>query len=81
MYEKKGIVRVVKLGERKAKLLKGVGGNKKTVLLSCNTANVIDKKGKSKKTNIKNVIETDLGKARITNRPSQESTVQAILVD
>jgi small subunit ribosomal protein S8e len=27
------------------------------------------------------IIETELGKARITNRPSQESTVQAILLD
>lgn len=27
------------------------------------------------------IIETELGKARITNRPSQESTVQAILLE
>ena len=27
------------------------------------------------------IIETDLGKAKITNRPSQEGTVQAILVE
>lgn len=26
------------------------------------------------------IIETELGKARITNRPSQEATVQAILI-
>jgi small subunit ribosomal protein S8e len=27
------------------------------------------------------IIETDLGKARITNRPSQEGNVQAVLLD
>ena len=27
------------------------------------------------------IIETDLGKARITNRPSQEGMVQAVLVE
>jgi small subunit ribosomal protein S8e len=27
------------------------------------------------------IIETDLGKARITNRPSQEPNIQAVLVE
>lgn len=27
------------------------------------------------------IIETDLGKAKITNRPSQEGNVQAVLID
>jgi small subunit ribosomal protein S8e len=27
------------------------------------------------------IIETELGKARVTNRPSQEGNVQAILID
>jgi small subunit ribosomal protein S8e len=27
------------------------------------------------------IIETELGKAKITNRPSQESTVQAVLIE
>jgi small subunit ribosomal protein S8e len=27
------------------------------------------------------IIETELGKARITNRPSQEGNIQAVLVD
>ncbi len=27
------------------------------------------------------IIETDLGKARITNRPSQEGNVQAVLIE
>ena len=99
-YELAGTPRVVKLRPRKMKVLKGLGGNKKNVLLSENTANVMVK-GKGKKSKILNVtetkanrfwarqnilvkgaiIETELGKARITNRPSQEGVVNAILLD
>jgi len=95
-YELQGQQRVVKLGEKKAKPVKGMGGKKKLVSLSHSEANVVDK-GKSKKTSIKTVletpanrflarqnilvkgaiIETELGKAIITNRPSQEGIVQA----
>lgn len=100
LYEKKGQPRIVKLDEKKTKSLKTRGGSKKTVNLTTNIANVVAKR-KSKKTSIKNVletpsnrflarqnilvkgavIETDLGKARITNRPSQEGTVQAVLIE
>jgi len=94
--------RKVKLRETKSKTLRGMGGNKKTVLLSSNIANVINPETKkSKKVKILNVletpsdrflarqnvlvksaiIETELGKARITNRPSQEGNVQAELLD
>ncbi len=72
---------------------------KKLVSFSNNIANVMAK-GKSKKSAIKNVletpsntflarqnilvkgaiIETELGKAKITNRPSQEGNVQAELL-
>ena len=100
-YELPGIVRKVKLGKLKQKTLRGMGGNKKTVLLSCEYANVMDPVSKkSKKSKIKNVletpsnrflarqnilvksavIETELGKAKITNRPSQEGMVQAELL-
>jgi len=100
-YSLTGITRKVKLGETKQKTLRGMGGNKKTVLLKADFANVIDQETKkSKKSKIKNVletpsnrflarqnilvksaiIETELGKARITNRPSQEGSVQAVLV-
>lgn len=95
-----GHVRIVKLGEKKTKILRGLGGTLKTVSLSQNTMNVI-KNGKGKKVKIKNVIETpsnrflarqnilvkgaivdtDAGKARITNRPSQEGIVQGILIE
>jgi len=91
--------RIVKIGERKTKLVKTRGGNKKRVSFLDNVANVMTK-GKAKKSIIKNVletpsntflarqnilvkgaiIETELGKARITNRPSQEGIVQAKLL-
>jgi len=94
--------RVVKLKETKKKTLKTRGGNKKTVLLGCNTINIIDPKTKkAKTTKIKNVIETpsnvflarqniltkgaiietEDGKVKITNRPSQEGCVQGVLVE
>jgi len=100
-HEQPGIPRIVKLREKKMKVLRTTGGNLKNVLLSCEIANVTDKKGKTKKTKITNVIETnanrflarqnilikgaiidtELGKARITNRPSQEGSVNAVLVE
>src|SRR5574343_29728 len=87
-YAQVGHVRVVKLGEKKIKILRGLGGTRKTVSLSQNFINVI-KNGKAKKVKIKNVVETpsnrflarqnvlvksaivdtELGKARFTNRP------------
>src|SRR3989338_2254052 len=102
LYEGDRQPRIVKLAETKTKSLKTRGGHEKIVLLSANTANIIDKKtGKAKKAKIKNVIETpsnkflarqnilikgaiietDAGKARITNRPSQEGNVQAVLIE
>ncbi len=92
--------RVVKLDDKRTKLLKRRGSSKKLVSLTNDTVNVISK-GKGKNVKIKNVletpsnsflarqnillkgaiIETELGKAKITNRPSQEGNVQAILID
>ena len=92
--------RIVKIGDKKTKLLKTRGGSKKLTTLSNNIANIITK-NKTKNTKIKNVletpsntflarqnilvkgaiIETELGKAKITNRPSQEGNVQAILIE
>ncbi len=93
--------RIVKIKERKNKILRTRGRNKKTVLLNENKINIIDKKTKkSKVVEIKNVsetpsnrflarqniltkgaiVETELGKAKITNRPSQEGNVQGVLV-
>lgn len=92
--------RIVKIGDKKTKLLKGRGKTTRLVSFFGNVANVIVK-GKAKKSAIKNVletpsntflarqnilvkgavIETELGKARITNRPSQEGNIQAVLVE
>ncbi len=91
--------RIVKLGEKRTKIIRGRGGLKKLVSLSGNTINVISGK-KTVQTKIKNVIETpanaflarqnvlikgaivetDLGRCKITNRPSQEGMVQGILL-
>ena len=101
LCERKGLPRVVKLGKKRAKILRVRGGHEKLVLLSADIVSIIDMKtGKSKTAKIKNVletpsdrflarqnvltkgtiIETDAGKARITNRPSQEGMVQAVLI-
>jgi small subunit ribosomal protein S8e len=100
-YELPGHVTKVKLGEIKKKSSRTQGGNKKTILLNANFANVTNPETKkTKRVKILNVIETqanrflarqniliksaiietEIGKARITNRPSQEPTVQAVLI-
>ena len=102
LHERDSQTRIVKLGKEKKKLIRGRGGKIKTILISAEFANVLDKKScKSKKAKIKNVletpsnrflarqnilvksaiIETELGKARITNRPSQEASVECILIE
>jgi len=100
-YEKARQPGIVKLNPTKRKQIRIRGGETKTILLSTNEANLIDKKTKkSQKSKIKNVletpsnrflarqnvlikgaiIETEAGKARITNRPSQEGSVQGEMV-
>lgn len=102
LYEFKSQPRVVKVGSVKRKCLRIRAGSCKTILMSTDIANVLDKKsGKIKQAKIKNVIETpsnrflarqnvlvkgaiietEVGKARITNRPSQEGSVNAILLE
>lgn len=98
--ERPGQKRIVKLGEKKTKLLSGRGNTSKIVSLNQKEINVTNK-GKSKKVEIKNVletpanrflarqnvlvkgaiVETSIGKVRITNRPSQEGIVQGILIE
>ena len=101
-YELSRQTRVVKLGKEKKKKIRGMGGSIKTVLLSADSVNILNRKtGKIKKVKIKNVletpsnrflarqniitkgsvIETELGKAKVTNRPSQEPCVNAILLE
>lgn len=84
----------------KSKSIRVCGANVKRKLLSGNSVNIVDKKGKSTKTTIANVvensanphlvrrniltkgaiIETSLGKAKISNRPGQEGCINATLV-
>jgi len=94
--------KVVKLGKEKRKKIRTRGGMIKTILLSTDIANLMNKKTKkAEKVKIKNVletppnrflarqnllvksaiIETEKGKARITNRPSQEGSVNAELIE
>ena len=84
----------------KSKSIRACGGNLKHKLLAGNSVNVVDKKGKSKKTIITTVVEnaanphlvrrniltkgaiveTKLGKAKISNRPGQEGCINATLI-
>lgn len=92
--------RLVKLGDRKKKVMRTRGGKDKVVLLTVEKANVLNKKTKKAKVvKIKSVLETpanrflrkilikgaiidtEAGKAKITNRPGQEGSIQAILID
>ncbi len=88
------------LNEKRSKKLRTKGGSQKQILLSVKEVNVTNKKGKTQKTDIINVlenpanpnlvrrnvltkgaiVETKLGKARITSRPGQEGTLNAVLV-
>ena len=76
-----------------------MGANKKTFMLKAQFVNVKDK-GKTQKTEIKNVLETPsnrflarqnvltkgtiletgLGKVKVTNRPTQEGVVNGVLL-
>jgi len=99
-YERPGQKRIVKLGKEKRKTTRTLGGNRKTFLLKGKLINV-EIKGKRKKLEIKNVletpsnkflarqniltkgtiVETEEGKVRITNRPTQESMINGILIE
>jgi len=100
-HEIAGQKRVIKLGEEKRKTKRTKGGNIKIVSLSAKFVNVTDKNKKTKKVEIKNVletpsnrflarqniitkgtiIETELGKVKITNRPTQQGFVSGILIE
>ena len=99
LHEVVGQKKEVKLGTEKRKTKRSKGGKNKTFLLKSNFVNISDK-GKVKKLEIKNVletpsnrflarqniitkgtiVETELGKIRVTNRPTQEGVVNGTLV-
>lgn len=88
-----------KVGKRKTKRVKMRAGSRKTILLSCDEANVFDG-SRTQKVKIKTILEspanrhfvrrniltkgaiiqTDLGKARVTSKPGQEGCVNAVIV-
>lgn len=88
------------LDEKRLKQIRVKGGNIKQILLSVKEVNLTDKKGKTRKAEVLNVlenpanpnlvrrniitkgtiIETKLGKAKVTSRPGQEGTLNAVLV-
>lgn len=57
-YELAGQKRTVKLGEEKRKAERVRGGNKKNFMLNGKFVNIKDKDKKTKKVEIKNVVET-----------------------
>ncbi len=94
-YEIKGQTRKVKLGEERRKTVRTRGGNIKTYLLRSKFVNVGKKKLEIKnvletpsnrflaRQNILTkgtIIQTDDGKVKITNRPSQEGQVNGIIL-
>jgi len=90
-----------RVGDRKVKLLRGKGGQRKEILYTDKMLNVFNSKTKKyEKVEIKNVVEnpanrhyvrrniltkgtiveTSLGKAKITSRPGQEAVLNGVLV-
>ncbi|MBW2965225.1 30S ribosomal protein S8e [Candidatus Woesearchaeota archaeon] len=100
-YELGSTPTLTKVGERKPKTARTLGGSSKMRLLTADVANLFDPKTKkSVKVKILDVadnpanryfsrrdiitkgciIVTDKGKARVTSRPGQEGTVNAVLL-
>jgi small subunit ribosomal protein S8e len=96
-----GFEALTKIGdEKRVRSKRTIGGNNKRILLVTKEINVSDKKGKTSKTEVVNVlensansnlvrrniltkgaiVETKLGKAKVTSRPGQEGVLNAILV-
>ncbi|MHA1852522.1 MAG: 30S ribosomal protein S8e [Candidatus Heimdallarchaeaceae archaeon] len=101
MYEMGRAPTLTRIDERKLKLVRTRGGNKKYRLLRTNIANVLDKKtNKYEKVKIISVIDnpanrhfvrrniitkgtiikTEKGDAKVTSRPGQDGTVNAVLI-
>ena len=100
-FELAGFPALTKIGEvKRTKVSRTIGGNIKQSILVINEINIADKKGKTVKTELINVlenpanpnlvrrniltkgaiVETKVGKARITSRPGQEGTLNAVLI-
>lgn len=94
-YEKPGLAIPMKLGEEKRKTVRVRGGNKKTFTLKGKFVNVGKNKLEIKnvletpsnrflaRQNIitkGTIVQTETGKVKITNRPSQQGMINGILV-
>ena len=95
LYERKGQARIVRLGDEKRKTIRVRGGNIKTFLFKGKIANVSGKRIEIKnvletpsnrflaRQNIitkGTIVETEQGKVRITNRPSQDGVINGVFV-
>lgn len=100
LYELAGQKKTVKVGEERRKTKKVRGGHKKIFLLRARQINIQEGK-KSRKLEIKNVletpsnrflarqniltkgaiVETEIGRVRITNKPSQEGMINGVLIE
>lgn len=97
LYEIAGQRKILKLGEEKRKIKKTKGGNKKTFLLRSKFVNISKKKKTEIKNVVETpsnkflarqniitkgtIVETEFGKVRITNRPTQEGVINGVLVE
>ena len=94
-YERLGQKRIVKLGEEKRKKKRVMGGKQKLFHIKGKFINVSNKKIEIKnvietpsnrflaRQNILTkgtILETEIGKVKITNRPTQEGIINGILI-
>lgn len=96
MYEIAGQKKIIKLSEEKRKIKRTRGGNKKIFLLGAKFVNIPKKKKVEIKNVLETpsnkflarqniitkgtIVETEFGKVKITNRPTQEGIVNGVLV-
>jgi len=97
LYELAGQKRIIKLGEDKRKIKRTRGGNQKTFLLGAKFVNIPKNKKLEIKNVLETpsnrflarqnvltkgtIVETELGKVRITNRPTQEGMINGVLIE
>ena len=97
-YERRGQTVYTILGKERRKQVRVRGGALKSVLLSTDKANLLEKSGKMKVVKIKSIIQvpsnrylkgilfkgsiidTEMGKAKVTSRPARDGVVNAVLI-
>ena len=97
LYEIAGQKRIIKLGEEKRRTKRTRGGNQKTFLLGAKFVNLPKNKKTEIKNVLETpsnkflarqniitkgtIVQTNLGKVKITNRPTQEGILNGILIE